>query len=212
MISTSHSTLETWSPGRAISLRQARIHSGLVHILRLVFTSAAVISAGLLLGPMVQNALSRPTPRPAPAVNVTILSPRFEGRDDNDNPYLLTAATARRRRDAPEVVDLVSPHLEDEISSQVEAREGVFDRKNQILDLYGDVVMTDAAGYRFTADKAKVYVHEGRVVGETPLKGTGPTGEVTADSYEVTGNGEHIYLSGNVWSRIRNTRDERPNR
>lgn len=204
MTPSDHSTLEMWSPRLATSLRDARRRTAVVHILRLLFTTGAVISAGLLLGPVIQNSLDlRPT-RPTPSgPNVTILSPRFEGRDVNDRPYTLTAATARRRPENTEIIDLVAPHLEYMSDSAIDAREGVFNREAQTLDLTGDVVMTDAAGYTFHADSARALITESRVFGRTQLTGSGPIGEVRADAYEVSEDGDVIDLTGNVWSRIK---------
>jgi lipopolysaccharide export system protein LptC len=204
MTPSAHLSLDNWTPRLATSLREARRRTAVVHILRLLFTTGAVISAGLLLGPVIQNSLDLQPTRPTPtSPNVTILSPRFEGRDQNDNPYTLTAATARRRPDTPEIIDLVAPHLEYMSNSAVDAREGVFNRSEQTLDLVGDVVMTDAGGYTFRADSARALITESRVVGKTPLTGEGPIGEIRADAYEVSKDGDVIDLTGNVWSRIK---------
>jgi lipopolysaccharide export system protein LptC len=205
----SHQAMDLWGPRRATSLREARRRTGFVHIIRLLFTSGAVVAAGFLLGPAIQHAFSTAAP-PAngPALSVTILNPRFEGRDANDRPYVITADTARRRRENVALIDLVNPHLADETSTNVYAREGVFDRSKQILDLVGDVVMTDAAGYTFRAEKARMFVEENRVEGQTPLKGVGPIGELTGDTYEVLDSGDRIIVSGHVQSRfVRRPRD-----
>jgi lipopolysaccharide export system protein LptC len=131
-----------------------------------------------------------------------VLSPRFEGFDSNDRPYSLTAETARRRRENVSLIDLVSPRLEDAASTVVQAREGVWNSETEILELVGDVVMTDAGGYTFTSQRTRMYVKENRVQGQTPLNGVGPIGEVRADEYEVLDDGNRIVLTGNVWTRF----------
>ncbi len=198
-----HHAMETWSPHRATSLREARRRTAIVHIVRMLFTAGAVIAAGLLMGTIINHALSGgDRPLQSATTNVTILNPRFEGRDSSDRPYVIIADTARRRPDNVGVVDLTNPRLSDEFDNTVDARDGVFDRESQELELLGGVVMRDPAGYTFTTDRAKMYVRENRIVGETELHGVGPIGEIRGDTYEVTDNGRRLLLTGNVWSRF----------
>ena len=195
--------MDMWGPRRATSLKEARSRTALVHILRLLFTIGAVLSAGILIGYVINNAIN--SSRPAlsgPGTGATVLGPRFEGRDSNDEPYVLTADTARRRREATGLVDLVNPGLEDAASSTVQARDGVWNDQEKVLDLVGDVVMTNAAGYTFTADRTRMFVEQNRVEGKTPLRGFGPIGEVRADEYEVVDEGNRIILRGNVWTKF----------
>lgn len=195
--------MDLWGPRRAVSLSAARFRTGLVHILRLVFVIAAMVSAGLLIGPVIEHNLrTQPPPGRAGVTSLTMIGPRFTGRDSNDKPFVLTADTARRRPQQPGLVDLTNPKLEDETTSTVTAREGVYDEARQVLELSGDVVMNDASGYVFNSDKARMFVHENRVESETPLQGRGPLGEVRADTYKVLDNGERVILNGHTWARI----------
>lgn len=200
--------MDHWGPRRVLSLREARAHTALVHILRLVFTIGAVLAAGWLLGSVIESLL-RPGPsdvQPA-GISVTVLAPRFEGFDAHDRPYSLTAETARRRRENVALVDLVSPRLEDAASTVVQAREGVWNSQTEILELSGDVVMTDAAGYTFTSQRTRMFVKDSRVEGQEPLRGVGPIGEVKADAYDVLDDGDRIVLRGNVWTRFTAKKD-----
>jgi lipopolysaccharide export system protein LptC len=202
MTPVAHHSMDLWEPRRATSLKDARARTALVHILRLLFTIGAVLSAGILMGTLVQNVFrGGPIPQP-PVTSATMLNPRFEGLDASDRPYSLTAETARQRRENRRIVDLVNPRLEDWSGTQVRARDGVFNDGEDILDLVGEVVMTDAAGYTFTADKSRIFLRENRVEGQTPLSGYGPMGEVKADAYEVLDDGDRILLKGNVWTKF----------
>jgi lipopolysaccharide export system protein LptC len=197
------SHLADWGPRRATSLKEARQRTALVHILRLVFTIGAVLSAGWLVGTVIESSLREHKAAAGTAtVSVTVHAPRFDGFDDNDKPYTLTALTAQRRKDNLALVDLVNPRLKDATSTTVQAREGVWNAENEVLDLSGDVVMTDAAGYTFTSQKTRMYVKENRVEGQEPLNGHGAIGEVRADAYEVLDGGNRILLKGKVWTRF----------
>jgi lipopolysaccharide export system protein LptC len=199
----SHHSMDLWGPRRATTLREARNRTALVHILRLLFTIGAVLTAGWLVGTIIaSSAAPGPVQAPQAGLSVTVLGPRFDGFDANDRPYSLTAVTARRRRENVALVDLVSPRLEDAASTVVQAREGVWNSESEILDLVGDVVMTDAAGYTFTSQRTRMYVKDNRVEGQDPLNGVGPIGEVRADAYEVLDDGNRIVLKGNVWTKF----------
>lgn len=201
--SQAHAAMELWGPRRATSLKDARRRTALVHILRLLFTIGAVLSAGWLLGTVIESSMRERRAQPGAAgLSVTVHGPRFDGFDDNDRPYTLTALTAQRRRDNPVLVDLVNPRLKDVASSTVQARTGVWNSETEVLDLQGDVVMTDAAGYTFTSQQTRMYVRENRVEGQDPLTGFGPIGEVKADAYEVLEDGDRILLKGNVWTKF----------
>lgn len=209
-VHTRHS-MDLWGPRRATSLKEARKRTALVHILRLLFTIGAVLSAGWLLGTVIESSLRQKGAEPgATGLSVTVLGPRFDGYDANDRPYVLTAETARRRRDNVNLVDLVNPRLQDAASSTVQAREGVWNAEEEVLDLVGDVVMTDAAGYTFTSQRTRMYVKENRVEGQEPLQGKGPIGDVRADAYEVLDDGNRIILKGNVWTRFEAKRKRTP--
>lgn len=199
----SQNAMALWGPRRATTLKEARQRTALVHILRLLFTIGAVLSAGWLVGTVIESSLRERHAEPGAAgLSVTVHGPRFDGFDDQDRPYTLTALTAQRRRDNLALVDLVNPHLKDAVSSTVQARTGVWNAETEVLDLEGDVVMTDAGGYTFTSQKTRMHVKDGRVEGQDPLRGVGPIGEVRADAYEVFENGDRIVLKGNVWTKF----------
>ena len=203
MTPVGHHAMETWSPHRATSLREARRRTATVHIIRVLFTFGAMVAAGLLLGTIINHALAGgDRALQSASTNVTILNPRFEGRDSGDQPYVITADTARRRPENVSVVDLTNPRLTDELDNTVVAKDGVYDRESQELELVGGVVMRDPSGYTFSTERSKVYVRENRIVGETELRGVGPIGEIRGDAYEITDNGRRLLLTGNIWSRF----------
>jgi lipopolysaccharide export system protein LptC len=200
---TAESTIDLWTPRRATTLAEARRRTGIVHILRLLFTCGAVISVGLFVGPVVSNAFVRGAPvEKSAASSATLLNPRFEGRDSSGRPYTVIADTARQRRGDSGVFDLTRPKLETDMKDTIEAVQGVYDPNNQTLQLDGDVVLTNASGYVFRTDRALMDVLENKVEGETQLVGVGPIGEFRADAYEVFDNGGRILLTGNVWSKF----------
>lgn len=204
-IDTSYDDL--WVPKRRLTLAQARKRSDLVRLLRMLFTTAAALSAGTLIGHLAASAFSggRVVEANRSENVVTMQNPRFSGRDAGGSPYVITADTAQRNGLNAQLVDLVNPTMDDGVHGSVEAPRGVFDQESQQLELFESVVLTDSQGNRFTSEHARMYVQENRVVGLQPLVGEGPIGKIRADSYEIQDGGARIILRGNVWTELQAT-------
>ncbi len=201
--------MDLWEPRRATTLTQARFRSSLVGLMRMLFMAGIAISAGWLIGPVVVHSfMSNSNMQVEPVNGITMLNPRFTGRDDAGNAFTLTAQTAKRRIDALEVVDLNSPVLEDGLGGIVKAKAGVYDRGSQLLTLSGDVVFVDAAQYEVRTQNAIVFISENRVVGDYSIDGDGPLGEFRADNFEITQGGKNTVLTGNVWTRIESVKQD----
>ncbi|MFC7292084.1 LPS export ABC transporter periplasmic protein LptC [Hirschia litorea] len=203
MNALTHNKMDLWEPRRATTLSQARFRSSLVGLIRMLFMAGIAISAGWLIGPIIVHGfMSGSNTQVKPVNGITMLNPRFTGRDNNGNAFTLTAGTAKRRIDELEVVDLQNPVLEDGIGGIVRAKAGVYDRERQLLTLSGDVHLVDASEYELRTQNAIIYVSENRVVGDYAIDGDGPLGEFRADSFEVMEGGKKTVLTGNVWTRI----------
>lgn len=192
---------DLWVPRRQLTLEQARRRTSIVRLLRITFTAAAAISIGILIGQLAASTLNRSSK----AVEtyradevVTMINPRFNGRDTEGSAFVITADSAQRWRANEDLIDLINPTLFDEFGGQVSAPAGLYDQKAQTLELYEDVRILDASGYRFATTSARVYVQDGRVQGVEPLSGTGPLGDVRSDTYEISRDGEVVTLEGNV--------------
>lgn len=204
MSATGASLDEFWVPKRRSSLRQARSRSDLVRLLRMLFTSAAAISAGVLIGSLAYSVMSGSnTSRVVQSTQVvTMKNPRFTGRNAAGQPYVITADEAQRNGANPSLIELINPALDDGLSGTVHAPRGMFDQDAQYLELFEEVVMTDATGNRFVTTHARMYVQENRIVGLQPLDGNGPLGRIRADSYEIRNGGDVVIFRGNVWTEI----------
>lgn len=187
-------------PRRQLSLEEARRRTSIVKVLRVLFGAGAAVAIGLLIGYIIQNAFAT-QPR-AVSINddevVTMVNPRFTGRDSEGLAYVLTADAARRRPLGDEAVDLVNPVLKDASGSIVKAPEGTYDRDGGILELSGLVEIMDAEDNMFRSDGARVLIDQARIIGLSPLEGSGPMGDISSDSYEVLDGGDRIIFRDNV--------------
>lgn len=199
---TTHTdALSHWAPQRQVTLKQARKRSALINLLRIAFVVAAAISAGIMIGPIAASSLSSGSSGPVSLDGdqvVTMVNPRFTGRNVAGDAFILTADTARRRRADSSIIDLVNPNLINESGTQVTAPTGIYNQNEEYLDLFGDVMVNDGQGYAFQTTAARVFVQEGRVDGLEPLSGNGPLGDLRSDSYEIIDDGDRLILRGNV--------------
>lgn len=189
-----------WAPRRQLTLAQARKRSGRVRYLRYAFVGAAAVSIGLFLGFVFRSALSQDA-RPQAVRDddaVTMINPRFTGRDSAGQVFTITADSAQRRRAENGVVDLVNPIMRDGTGAELKAPTGYYDREKGVLELYEAVNITDSGGYSFISRGARMVLGEQRVEGLSPLEGKGPLGDIRADSYEILDGGNRIVFEGNV--------------
>ena len=121
---------------------------------------------------------------------------------------MITADTAQRNGANPALIELDMPALDDGLNGTVTAPRGVFDQDAQHLELFEEVVLTDAGGNRFVTTHARMFVQENRVVGLQPLEGEGPLGKIRADTYEIQEGGKRLIFRGNVWTEITPSRLE----
>lgn len=195
-----HDPATLWAPRRQLTLAQARRRSERVRYLRYALVGAAAVSVGLFLGYVIRSALSQDARPPAVRDDeaVTMINPRFTGRDADGQVFTITADAAQRRRAEVGVVDLVNPVMRDANGAELKAPTGFYDREKGVLELYEDVNIRDSAGYTFSTKGARLILGEDRVEGLSPLQGKGPLGDIQADSYEILDGGNRIVFQGNV--------------
>ncbi|MEM1088102.1 MAG: LPS export ABC transporter periplasmic protein LptC [Pseudomonadota bacterium] len=167
----------------------------------MIFLGGAAISAGIFIGPVIANAITSSSTE-IERLNgdqvVTMVNARFTGRNVAGEAFEITADTARRRRNDPSIIDLENPRLVDQLGTIVTAPTGTYHQNDEYLDLFEDVRVVDSEGYAFNTTAARAFVRDGRVQGLEPLEGSGPLGDVRADTYEILDDGDRVVLRGNV--------------
>lgn len=199
----------SWEPRRRMTLDAARKRSAVIRMLRLSFLIVSAIIIAVVVLFIVMNALRKEAPAPPPLADtdgeVRMINPRFSGRDSDGNPYVVIADTATRRKNEPETTDLVNPRLDTapgSESSQVTSNRGVYQANLKILDLYDSVHFTTPGGYDYKTEHAQFFIDTDTIVGDQPVKGAGPMGSVSADSYKIIDGGEKVTFTGNVITYI----------
>jgi lipopolysaccharide export system protein LptC len=129
-------------------------------------------------------------------------NPRYVGQTGAAEPFEVTAASASADPAQPNRIHL--DQLEAEIATAGErdirllAVTGVYDRDSEDVDLRGGIEVTTDDGYRFETPSALVNLDRGRVVGQEPITGWGPTGTIAAERFEFRDGGDVLRFDGGV--------------
>lgn len=191
---------ELWAPRRQLSLEKARRRTTIVVWMRRFFVTAAAVSIGVFAGLLAASAIVKASSGTLDVSEqgLAMLNPRFSGRDDQGEPYEITADMAERFRTNDDRIMLHSPRIVDHFGGMISAPKGLFDQEAQTLELQGNVVAADPSGYVFSSSKARIYLKEGRIEGLNPLKGNGPIGEFASKEYEILEDGSRLVMTGDV--------------
>jgi lipopolysaccharide export system protein LptC len=203
--------------GWKLKLESARRRTRFVKALRRTLALAILVIGGGVGFFIVSSAVNPPPQIDAAQVagQVRMVNPRFTGRDARGNPILITARTAERPETGSETTELAFPQLDfedqDNPSSRVQAERGVLDQAARTLDLIEGVSFTTDNGYRFETQYARVFVDDGRVLGERVIMGEGPLGSIRAQSFEILDGGDRVVFTGDVVARLYPDRPADPN-
>jgi lipopolysaccharide export system protein LptC len=129
-------------------------------------------------------------------------NPRYLGETENAEPYEVVAEAAHLDPDAPHRIHL--EHLVAKIDKsgdrdlRLAALSGIYNRKNEKLELDGGIVLTTSDGYRFETESARINLGHSRVAGNQPIVGSGPSGTLEADRFEIKRGGDLMRFRGRV--------------
>jgi lipopolysaccharide export system protein LptC len=132
--------------------------------------------------------------------NMTMLNLRFDGMDQEDRPFSITAEEARQNTDLVGVIDLIEPRADITLGNgawvALMASGGHYDRDGRRLDLSGGVNLFHDRGFEISSEVASVNLDTGTTSSDRIVNGHGPAGELTAAGFRVMNDGERIFLNG----------------
>jgi lipopolysaccharide export system protein LptC len=137
---------------------------------------------------------------PSQAESLTMLNARFEGRDEKNQPYSVTADIATQSENDRDLVTLELPKaditLEDGTWLALTARAGEYRKEAQVLDLAGAVNLFHDKGFELRTESARVRLAEGMAEGAQPVEGQGSIGTIQAEGFRVLNRGARIFFLG----------------
>lgn len=200
----------TYQAGMDARFAAAARHSRLVRVLRIAVPAAVVLSLAAIVGVSIFNpfrVLMKQLPLDmdnlvVSGTKITMESPHLSGFSPDQRPYELWAKTATQDLLDPDHVDLKTLRakvlMEDRSTVTMDAYQGLFDTKSQVLDLRKDIFMQSSTGYEARLTRAIVDMAAGSVTSDEPVAVKLLNGTLNANGLRITDKGELVRFEGNV--------------
>jgi lipopolysaccharide export system protein LptC len=131
---------------------------------------------------------------------LSMSNPHFEGMDNKNRPFNVTASKATQADAKADVINLNAPQaditLEDGAWLTVTAESGKYKRGAQLLDLNGQVNLFHDQGYELHTRDVHIDLGQGSAVSNDTVDGQGPSGALTAQGMRVANGGQRILFRG----------------
>ncbi len=130
---------------------------------------------------------------------VRMVEPRYQGLDEQNRPFTVTADVAAQT-DRPDIVELERPRadilLTDGSWVLLESRDGRFDKASNRLDLSGEVTLWQDGGNMLVTEAAVIDLKEGSAGGDRPVAAQGPFGTLVSEGFRLTERGHVVVFTG----------------
>ncbi len=198
---------EPGGPRRALH-PHARRHTRMVVTMRLALPAlAAVLLACLALWTRFggDSGLFRLTLDPGHAEefsSLTMSNPHFEGVDQQQRPFSVSAQKAIQMDKTGDVMELEAPEADVTMDSgawlAINADSGRFMRMAQKLDLDGAVSLFHDQGFELHTSDVRIDLAASSAHTDRPVQGQGPSGNMTAEGLDLFDGGKRIVLLGHA--------------
>lgn len=196
-----------WSSRVRVSAHQTERYSRFVVLAK----RGLLIAAGVLIAAVLVYSL-QPRQRERLAMNferlgivnndLAMIKPRLSGRNEEGDPYVVTAERAIQDRTNAKRARLTNIEadvtLKDGTWVGATAPTGLLDATAHTLVLAGAVALYSDKGYEAHTTAANVDMHSGLIAGDRAVSGQGPLGTFRADRFKIDRIKKMVFLSGNV--------------
>lgn len=184
---------------------RGRAYTGLVKAGRWILPGLALVLVALVImrlqdNPLQQQLTQLPADERTTPGTIELEGASYEGTDEENRPYRLTAERALRADAAQDVVELEKPtarlQMDEASGIELSADQGSFDNEAGQLRLNGNVTLRDDSGHAILMPDVDVDL-KGRSA-ETPnaVQGEGPQGAVTGSSLRIEEGGQKLFIGG----------------
>ncbi|MEQ8394171.1 LPS export ABC transporter periplasmic protein LptC [Thalassobaculum sp.] len=134
------------------------------------------------------------------ADTLRVANPRFIGVDEKDRPYEIIAASARQESESSDAVHLEQPQA-DMITDMgdwitLTAGQGVWHKRDEVVDLAGGVSVFHEAGHQLVSDTARISLGAGTAESDNATSGQSPGGNVQGEGFRLYDRGARIVFTG----------------
>jgi lipopolysaccharide export system protein LptC len=185
-------------------------HSRMVRVLRVAVPAAVILAMAAIVSVSIFNPFRMLLPKlPVDMSNlvvsgtkITMESPHMAGYTTDKRPYEVWAKTATQDVTDPDHLDLKTLRakllMEDQSTVTLDALTGLFDTKEQTLDLHKDIFLQTSTGYEARLTQAFIDMGKGIVTSDEHVDVKLTNGTLTADRLRITGGGEVVRFEGHV--------------
>jgi lipopolysaccharide export system protein LptC len=204
----------TYQAGMDARFAVAARHSRMVRVLRVAVPAAVILAMAAIVGVSIFNPFRLLLPKlplemgnlVVSGTRITMESPHLSGYSPDQRPYELWAKTATQDLTDPDHVELNTLRakvlMEDRTTVTLDARNGLFDTKQQLLDLHKNIFLQSSTGYEARLSQAFVDIGKGAVTSEEHVDVKLLNGTLAADRLRITGGGEVVRFEGNVMMNL----------
>ena len=188
--------------------RRARRHSRRVRILRVAIPVVTVLMLGSVWFVTWLDPLRLLVRLPIDGklvisgTKVTMQAPKLSGYTRDGRWYELNALAAAQDLTKPDLVELqglrAKIEAQDKSMLNMQAADGVFDRKSGMLTLARDIVLVSSSGFEVHLSEAVIDTGSGEIVSNKPVEVKMLQGTLNASRVEVVKAGEVINFDGGV--------------
>ena len=137
---------------------------------------------------------------PSEITTLRMTNARYQGLDDHNRPYLVTAEVAIQNPKDKNFLALEGPKADITLETgawvTLGADTGVYDNAQHTLDLMGDVRLFHDTGYTFETKAARIDLKSGAAEGHDPVAGHGPSGTIEGEGFRILEKGDVIQFTG----------------
>jgi lipopolysaccharide export system protein LptC len=195
-------TLRRRGPGTIGALarrnRLVGVTKTLLPLIAVVILVALVLAPTLHEGPGADR-ITYKVPANVPAAASTMQGAQYRGIDQNGQPFTLTANTANQR--GANDIALAKPQGDITLHSgawiMLKSDTGMFDQKQQVLGLKGNVTLYRNDGTTMTGPEARIDLKKGSATSTSPVQAAGPFGTLDASGgFTITDRGADVVFNG----------------
>ncbi|MBO1075122.1 LPS export ABC transporter periplasmic protein LptC [Roseomonas marmotae] len=143
-------------------------------------------------------AFRRATQTEAEAMRIS--GARYQGVDEQNRPYNLTADSAVQQQDQSGLIDLTNPRADILLTNGawmlLESREGEYDRPKNLLDLQGNVTLWHDNGTTMKTEAAHIDIHAGEAKSDSATAAQGPFGTIESEGFRLLERGQVMIFTG----------------
>ncbi len=130
----------------------------------------------------------------------TMINPRYAGVDDDLKPFSVTADIARNLVLDSTRVELEMPKADLTMSDGswllITAKQGLYNRTAQVMDLTGNVNVFHDMGYEIKTEAVRISFMDGTAESALAVSGHGPVGEINAEGFRMNNKTRVIHFTG----------------